>query len=157
MGARGGVSSCRITARPPIFVGAKTYTFSPESLAVSVRLYACALVALVGTTACGEVTVDGGRDLEVSVALEASTITAGDSARLTIAATGKDLVEFTVFWRDQSEDSVQTFNAFGAEVLNQQRTHLYSTAGTFDIHTRVTELEGDTASATTTLQVDPAP
>lgn len=124
---------------------------------MSVRLLACALVALVGTTACSDVAVDPGRELEVSVALEASTITAGDSARLTIDASGKDLVQFTVFWRDQSDDSVQTFNAFGAEVLNQRRAHLYSTAGTFEIRARATELSGDTASATTTLQVDPAP
>lgn len=111
----------------------------------------------VGATACHDVSVDPGAELDVSLALETSTIPAGDSARATVEAVGKDLWRLTMFWGDESADSVETFEAFGAEMLSRRLAHRYATAGTFEMRAFILEQSGDTASTVVTLQVEPAP
>lgn len=120
--------------------------------------FALVVVGLgVGATACHDVSVDPGSELDVSLELEASTIPVGDSARAMVEAVGKDLWRLTMFWGDESADSVETFEAFGAETLSRRLAHHYPTAGTFEMRAFILEQSGDTASAVVTLQVEPAP
>lgn len=127
---------------------------------MSPRRFTCLLLALVlavGASACRDVSVDPGYDLDVSLALDASTINAGDSARATVEVLGSNLWQLTMFWGDGTPDSAQTFDVLGAEANTRRVAHHYPAAGTFELRAFAVEQSGDTASAVATLLVDPTP
>jgi hypothetical protein len=89
---------------------------------------ALVLLAAVGTMACVEGIVSGGRPLSIELTATPTRTTVGDSVEFAVEASGVNLIILRLAFGDGATDSLAAQGAVGATL---KRKHAYDEAGPY--------------------------
>lgn len=113
---------------------------------------AVAAVFALSVGACGDTGFESGHRLEVSLEVEAADRPLGAEHNFRIDARGRALVGLILDYGDAQVDSVATH---GAQTATHHQPYVYGEEGVYLVRVRAEDADGEEASDSLTVRVDP--